>query len=150
MFQNQRAHDGQVGAVNAQGTLPCSPDQYRRADYWDFNTNFPTLDEQAVLLDPKSAQHAKEPDAPGHSAKRTPPKWGDGFVIQGDDRVTGYDSARGMLWVEDKTFAIDKRYGQATASDWSNRIHADPLQMRSARKLCSHGLRDSLPCCMPG
>jgi hypothetical protein len=121
LFQNQIAHDGQVGAVNAQGTLPCSPDQYRRADYWDFNTNFPTLDEQAVLLDPKSAQHAKELDAPGHTAKRTPPKWGDGFVIQGDDRVTGYDSARGMLWVEDKTFAIDKRYGQATASDWSNR-----------------------------
>ena len=120
LFQNQIAHDGQVGAVNAQGTLPCSPDQYRRADYWDFNTNFPTLDEQAMLLDLKAAIRAKELETPGH-AKRTPPKWGDGFVIQGDDRVTGYDSARGMLWVEDKTFAIDKRYGQATASDWSNR-----------------------------
>ena len=121
LFQNQIATDGQVGAVNAQGTLPCSPDQYRQADYWDLNTNFPTLEEQAVLLDPKSALHAKEFDPPGHPAKRTLPRWGDGFVIQGDDRVKGYDSARGMLWTEDKTFAIDKRYGQATASDWSNK-----------------------------
>jgi hypothetical protein len=121
LFQNQIAHDGQVAAVNAQGTLPCSPDQYRKADYWDFNTNFPTLDEQAALLDPKSALHPKELDAPGHTAKRTPTRWGDGFVIQGDERVTGYDQARGLLWAENKTFAIDKRYGQATASDWSNK-----------------------------
>lgn len=118
LFQNQIATDGLVGAVNAQGTLPCSPDQYRRADYWDFNTNFPTLDEQAVLLDPKSALHA---DPSAHQARRTLSKLGDGFVIQGDNRVTGYDSARGLLMAEDKTFAIDKRYGQATASDWSNK-----------------------------
>jgi hypothetical protein len=121
LFQNQIAHDGQVAAVNAQGTLPCSPDQYRRADYWDMNTNFPSLDEQAMLLDPKAALRAKELEDPGHSAKRTLPRWGNGFVIQGDERVTGYDSARGLLWAENKTFAIDKRYGQATASDWSNK-----------------------------
>jgi hypothetical protein len=42
-------------------------------------------------------------------------------VIQGDNRISGYDSARGVLWAEDKTFAIDKRYGQATASDWANK-----------------------------
>jgi hypothetical protein len=121
LFQNQTDSDGQVTAVNAQGTLPCSPDQYRRTDYWDFNTNFPTLAEQAALLDPKSAQQAKEFEAPGHPARRSLLKWGDGFVIQGDNRVTGYDSARGLLWAEDKTFAIDKRYGQATASDWANK-----------------------------
>jgi hypothetical protein len=119
-FQNQIAHDGLVAAVNAQGTLPCSPDQYRRADYWDMNTNFPSLDDQAMLLDPKAAMRARELENPGHS-KRTLPKWGDGFVIQGDERVTGYDSARGLLWAENKTFGIDKRYGQATASDWSNK-----------------------------
>lgn len=119
-FQNQIAHDGLVAAVNAQGTLPCSPDQYRRADYWDMNTNFPSLDDQAMLLDPKAAMRLRELENPGHS-KHTLPKWGDGFVIQGDERVTGYDSARGLLWAENKTFGIDKRYGQATASDWSNK-----------------------------
>jgi hypothetical protein len=118
IFQNQTTDEGQVTAVNAQGALPCSPDQYKRADYWDFNTNFPTLAEQADLLDPKAAaQRAKELAAPGQ--KRTVAKWGDGFVIQGDDRVTGYDSVRGLLWAEQKTFAIDKRYGQATASAWA-------------------------------
>ena len=120
LFRNQIAHDGLVGAVNAQGTLPCSPDQYRKADYWDFNSNFPTLDEQAFLLDPKAAMRLRELESPGHT-KRPTPKWGDGFLIQGDERVTGYDQARGLLWAENKTFAIDRRYGQATASDWSNK-----------------------------
>ena len=117
IFQNQIAADGQVAAINAQGSLPCSPDQYKRANYWDFNTNFPSLDEQAQLLDPRA--HAKEFNVPGHQ-KRTAPKWGDGFVIQGDDRVTGYDQARGLLWAEDRTFAIDKRFGQTTAAAWAS------------------------------
>jgi hypothetical protein len=70
-----------------------------------------------MLLDPKARQ--KELDAT-HPKKRTAPKWGDGFVIQGDDRVTGYDQARGMLWAEDRTFAVDKRYGQTTAAAWAS------------------------------
>jgi hypothetical protein len=41
-------------------------------------------------------------------------------VIQGDDRVTGYDSVRGLLWAEGKTFQIDRRFGQATATEWAN------------------------------
>ena len=41
LFQNQTTDDGQITAVNVQGALPCSPDQFKRADYWDFNTNFP-------------------------------------------------------------------------------------------------------------
>lgn len=121
IFQNQTTTDNQVSAVNVQGTLPCSPDQYRRADYWDFNTNFPTLQEQAVLLDPKGALARGEFAPPPHPGKRTLsrlPK--EGFVIQGDDRITGYDSAHGTLWAEGKTFQIDKRFGQATASAWAN------------------------------
>ena len=46
--------------------------------------------------------------------------------LQGDDRVTGYDQAHGLLLAEDKTFAIDNKYGQATASAWASnytRIH---------------------------
>jgi hypothetical protein len=116
IFQNQVTKDGEVSAVNVQGTLPCSPDQYRRANYWDFNTNFPSLDEQAALLDPRAAQLAK-----GSLKPRTLPKVPqEGFVIQGDERVTGYDSARGTLWAEGKSFQIDKRYGQVTAAAWAN------------------------------
>jgi hypothetical protein len=120
IFQNQTTDDGQVTAVNAQGALPCSPDQFKRADYWDFNTNFPTLAEQAELLDPKGAQHAKELEPPAHPGKRSLARPQEGFVIQGDDRVTGYDSGRGVLTAEEKTFTIDKRYGQAAATAWAN------------------------------
>ncbi|MGC1423851.1 MAG: hypothetical protein WA815_15965 [Terracidiphilus sp.] len=119
LFQNQTSDEGQVTVVNAQGALPCSPDQYKRANYWDFNTNFPSLAEQADLLDPKAAaQRAKDLASSGQ--KRTAKKWGEGFLIQGDDRVTGYDSVRGLLLAEQKSFAIDKRFGQTTATDWAS------------------------------
>jgi hypothetical protein len=121
IFQNQIATDNQVSAVNVQGTLPCSPDQYRRANYWDFNTNFPTLEQQAILLDPKGALARGEFAPPAHPGKRSLSRLPqEGFVIQGDDRVTGYDSAHGTLLAENKTFQIDKRVGQATASAWAN------------------------------
>jgi len=122
IFQNQLTDDGLVSAVNVQGILPCSPDQYRRADYWDLNTNFPTLDQQALLLDPKAAQLAKSEYAPpAHPGKRTLSRIPqEGFVIQGDDRVTGYDSASGTLLTDGKTFHIDKRFGQPTAMTWAN------------------------------
>jgi hypothetical protein len=121
IFQNQTGNDGLVSAVNVQGTLPCSPDQYRRADHWDFNTNFPTLQEQAFLLDPKGAIARGEFTPPPHPGKRTLSRLPQqGFVMQGDDRVTGYDSAHGTLWAENKAFQIDKRFGQATASAWAS------------------------------
>lgn len=121
IFQNQTTTDNQVSAVNVQGTLPCSPDQYRRADYWDFNTNFPTLQQQAVLLDPKGALARGEFTPPPHPGKRSLSRLPhEGFVIQGDDRITGYDSAHGTLWAEGKTFQIDRRFGQATATAWAN------------------------------
>lgn len=121
IFQNQTTTDNQVSAVNVQGTLPCSPDQFRRADYWDFNTNFPTLQEQAMLLDPKGALASGEFAPPPHPGRRTLSRLPQvGFVIQGDDRITGYDSAHGTLWAEGKTFQIDKRFGQVTATAWAN------------------------------
>ena len=122
IFQNQVGNDGLASSVYVQGTLPCSPDQYRRADYWDFNTDFPTLQEQAALLDPKAAMLAKnELTPPGSLKRRTLPKLPqEGFVIQGDERITGYDSARGKLLAEGRSFQIDKRYGQATATAWAN------------------------------
>jgi hypothetical protein len=121
IFQSQTTPDNLVSAVNVQGTLPCSPDQYRRANYWDFNTNFPTLQEQAVLLDPKGALARGEFTPPSHPGKRSLSRLPrEGFVIQGDDRITGYDSAHGTLWAEGKAFQIDKRVGQVTATAWAN------------------------------
>jgi hypothetical protein len=122
IFQNQTTSDGQVTAVNAQGMLPCSPDQYRRANYWDFNTNFPTLAEQAALLDPKAAALAKrEEEEAEHPGRRHASRLlQQGFVIQGDDRITGYDALRGVLFTDGKNFMIDKRLGRTTATSWAN------------------------------
>jgi hypothetical protein len=121
VFQNQIGPDGLVTAVNAQGSLPCSPDQYQRASYWDMNTNFPSLDEQAALLDPRAAAlKAKESEPGAHPAKRTSNRPQTGFVLQGDERVTEYDAARGQLWTQGRTFRIDRMVGQATAMAWAN------------------------------
>jgi hypothetical protein len=120
VFQGQTGPDGLVTAVNVQGSLPCSPDQYKRASYWDVNTNFPTLDEQAVLLDPRAARQAKESESGSHSAKRVSRQPQTGFIIQGDERVMEYDSARGQLWTQGRTFQIDRRIGQVTAMGWAN------------------------------
>jgi hypothetical protein len=122
LFQAETGPDGLGTAVNVQGTLPCAPDQYKQASYWDFNTNFPTLDEQAVLLDPKTALRAKQEAEPlQHSARRKPSnRPQEGFIMQGDERVTEFDSARGLLLTQGRTFQIDRRTGQVTASEWAN------------------------------
>ena len=118
IFQNQLTNEGEVSSVNVQGTLPCAPDQFKQASYWDFNTNFPTLDEQADLLNPKASERAKE--AAGRSSKRPNFRPQEGYMIQGDDRVTEYDAANGLLWARGRTFQIDRHSGQVTATVWAN------------------------------
>ena len=122
LFQNQLNHDNQVTAVNAQGTLPCSPDQYSRANYWDFNTNFPTLEEQAALVDPKAAALARKAEEEKLHPKKRSSLPQQGFTIQGDDRVSAYDPLRGLLIAEaGKSFFVDKNFGRATATAWASK-----------------------------
>jgi hypothetical protein len=117
VFQSAMGPDGLVSAVNVQGSLPCSPDQYQRASYWDMNTNFPTLDEQAALLDPRAAVLQARGSQPAKRASNRPQT---GFVFQGDERATEYDAARGQLWTQGRTFRIDRMVGAATAMAWAN------------------------------
>ena len=122
VFQSPIGPDGLVTAVNVQGSLPCSPDQYQKASYWDMNTNFPTLDEQAALLDPKAAAAllARQSEPESRRPKRVSRQPQTGFVFQGDDRVTEYDAARGQLLTQGRTFHIDRLVGQATAMAWAS------------------------------
>jgi hypothetical protein len=122
IFQNQLTNDGEVTAVNVQGALPCAPDQFKQASYWDMNTNFPTLDQQAGLLTPKAAGERASEAAPGGSSRARRPTFRpqEGFVIQGDERVKEYDSSSGTLFVQGKTFQVDRRSGQVTATEWAN------------------------------
>ncbi|MBS1801773.1 MAG: hypothetical protein JST28_00320 [Acidobacteria bacterium] len=120
VFQSAFGPDGLVSAVNVQGSLPCSPDQYQKASYWDMSTNFPSLDEQADLLDPRAAALRARESEPGAHAKKAAPKPQSGFFLQGDERATEYDAARGQLWTQGRTFRIDRMVGAATATAWAN------------------------------
>jgi hypothetical protein len=119
IFQNQLTNEGSVTAVNVQGTLPCAPDQFKQASYWDFNTNFPTLDQQADLLNPGAAAERARL-AKGRPARKNPRQLKEGFIIQGDVRAMEYDPAKGLLWTQGKNFQIDRRTGQAAATAWAN------------------------------
>jgi hypothetical protein len=125
LFQNQAEADSQITAVNAKGTLPCSPDQYKRAYYWDFTTNFPTVDEQLAMVDPKAAAEARrENDLDNRSGSRrklATKKMTSAYFIQGDDRVTDFDPARGVLEATaGKNFTIGSKIEQNIAADWAH------------------------------
>jgi len=123
MFQSLAGSDGMVNAVSAQGDLPCTADAYKRADYWDFTTSFPTIPEQEALRDPKAGQAERDKQLQEQARpirRRASGRSQSAFFIQGDDRVTGYDAKRSMLEAEaGKKFVIDKRADEGTASRWA-------------------------------
>lgn len=53
-----------IASMNAQGTLPCTDEQYKKVASWEFTTNFPTLAEQDRLMrrspDFKKRQEAQQ------------------------------------------------------------------------------------------
>lgn len=118
ILQNEMGEDGSILAVNVQGTLPCSRDQYKQIDYWDFATNFPTVDEQDALMKHQSqAKALAERRAAQH---RRVAKAASAFYIEGEERVTLYDAAREMLGTGDgKGFYIARKTEQATAASWA-------------------------------
>jgi len=132
IFHSQTTDEGLIEAVNAQGDLPCSVKDYQRADYWDFTTNFPNLDDQKALLNGKRigqapvAETNSQTPAPGQSPSRKAAArrkafskpMGD-FYIEGDERVTDYDPPSGTLEAG-RSFFIDKKTEQAIAADWAN------------------------------
>lgn len=121
MFQKQIGSDGQISAINAQGVLPCSADQYKHFDYWDFSTNFPTLEEQDKLLNHSRGMAAQTASEERRAAKRKAAKKGQSaYYIEGDDRITGFDASNGALETAMKrTFYIARKSEQATAAAWA-------------------------------
>ncbi len=127
IFQNQAGDDQQITSANVKGTLPCSPDQYKRAYYWDFTTNFPTVDEQLAMVDPKAAAEARrerDPDQSDRGAthrKAALKKPQSAYYIQGDDRATGFDPNMGVLEATaGKTFTIPDKPEQNIAANWAH------------------------------
>jgi len=125
IFENQADADGNISAVNAKGTLPCSPDQYKRAYYWDFSTSFPTVDEQLALVDPKSAAARLREQEGGSRAdsrrKNSAKKLQSAYYIQGDDRITEFDPLNGVLEATSgKNFTIPNKPEQAIVANWAH------------------------------
>jgi hypothetical protein len=127
IFENQAGADGLISAVNAQGDLPCSADLYKRANYWDFTTTFPSVAEQDALRDPRAAAQAKrdtmaeEGQSGAARRKPAPKKPLSAFYIQGDDRASSFDHRRGVLEAEGgKSFLILAAAERSTASHWAN------------------------------
>lgn len=124
MFEDEAGSDGMIHAVSSEGYLPCSPDQVKNAYLWDFSTNFPTQVEQAALLNPHAAvnQHERESADIPHAGKgKAPKKPTSAFFIQGDDRVTAFDIASGLLEADEgKSFIVTAKNEQRTAAHWAS------------------------------
>jgi len=125
IFHDEFNSDGQIDAINAQGVLPCSADQYKHFDYWDFTTNFPTRAEQDQMVNhTKPAKDEEEEETPseGHrtTARRVVKKAPPAFYIQGDDRVTGFDPSREILEAgAGHTFTILRKSDDVAAAGWA-------------------------------
>ena len=115
-FQNVKGETGKVVALNAQGTLPCTADQFRQANYWDFSTNFPTLGEQEALMRQTAFERARREAAAKAAAGRV----SSGFLAEGDDGAALYDAGPGVLQTRlGRNFFIAHANDRITATTWA-------------------------------
>ncbi len=133
---------GRAESLWAEGTIPCSPDQYAKFDYWNFATNFPTMADQDRMLGlpvPEVAEQEVTPapqqeapaatptPAPAHrggSARHRvvkPKKPQSSFYLEGDDHVSAFEPGRNVLTVgPDKNFVLLRPGDVATAQAWAD------------------------------
>jgi hypothetical protein len=118
LFQNEIDADGKVAAVTAQGDLPCDVQSYKRLDYFDFTTEFPTLAEQAELLRLQEERLRPRP-APSSGAKGLATLQSLPAPIEGNDSITGHNPSTGAAeTASGKVFIIDKIALQTHATGW--------------------------------
>jgi hypothetical protein len=146
VFKRLPLKNGVIDGLWAEGSLPCTADQYKRADYWDFTTNFPTVAAQDKMMGrkPQVAESEPPPMPPQQNdtarvsalraandrlaaaataaaaARRQPKKVQSLYFMQGDDQVTAYESGRALLTVgPGKSFFILRTADQAAAAQWA-------------------------------
>lgn len=119
VLQSALDENDKVASLSTQGTLACTPEQYKQADYWDFSTNFPSLAGQDALM-----RHAAELKARQEASKRAAlerqKESRSGFYLEGDDQVMGYDAARGVLQSRLRNYLVTGAEQQAAASQWAS------------------------------
>ena len=120
IFQSTTGDDGKIIAVNSQGALPCTEDQYRAASYWDFSTNFPTLAEQETLLN-ASENKARLAAARAAMLRKNAGRMAASFTAEGYDAVSGFDPVRGVIEARlGRNFLVTRAADRATATAWAN------------------------------
>lgn len=126
LFQNEMGDNGQVASVFAQGVLPCSAEQYKKFNYWDFSTNFPSLEQQEALMKAPAIAAARAAEAARQEERRREAR-SPHFFVEGDTSVDSYESASATLVAgTGQSFILTKKNQSATADAWAEnnaRIH---------------------------
>ncbi|MDR3453677.1 MAG: hypothetical protein P4L96_12915 [Rhodoferax sp.] len=134
-FKRITGKSGGVEGLWAEGTLPCSADQYERFNYWDFTTNFPTVAEQDKMLGiaprvraeqeaPAANQTRQAQSAAARAAsanQRAQKKPQSSFFLQGDDHATSFEPGRNLLTIgPGKSFVVLRAVDLQTAAAWAD------------------------------
>ena len=118
-FQNVIGDDGQIAAVYAQGVLPCSEAQFNRFNYWDFTTNFPSLEQQDTLMKAPAIARARA-EAAAREAQKQREARSPHYFVEGDTSVRGYDPTTATLkGGSGQSFIVVKKAELPTAYAWA-------------------------------
>jgi hypothetical protein len=146
LLQTRDGDNGKVASMSAQGSLPCTDQQYKQVVYWDFSTNFPALAEQDRLSKQADAKRRQEAQERLLLAQQNAPKSTDGdeqpvaprstfcpegdgegvaprstYCMVGDERVTRFDASRNVLETKfGGSFRVSGPAQQATARLWAD------------------------------
>lgn len=134
-FKRITGKSGAIEGLWAEGTLPCSAEQFARFSYWDFTTNFPTVTAQDKMLgiappakpeEPApAASHAQQYEASAARAalakQRAAKKPQSTFLQQGDDHATSFEPGRNVLTIgPGKSFVVLRAVDLQTATAWAD------------------------------
>jgi hypothetical protein len=123
LFRRIYDEDGKVQGLWAEGTLPCSPDQYVKSDYWDMVTTFPTLAQldQNAGGSKAAPKQTVEQEERRPAKKKAPKAATSSFYEAGDDYAGTFEANRGILWAgPGHHFTILRKTDQATVAAWAD------------------------------
>ena len=124
----------EIDGLWAEGSLPCSADQYKQFDYWDFSTTFPTVVQQQEIAEPKmeaqdesaltprdvhDVSPAQAPTIVRHKIAKRPQA---AYLMEGDEQVVAFEQARGVLTLaSEKSFMLSHNAADlAIAAGWAD------------------------------
>lgn len=135
-FKRITGKSGGIEGLWAEGTLPCSSEQFSRFSYWDFTTNFPTVAAQDKMLGiappakpeeaaPAAASHSQQAEAAAVRStlarQRAAKKPQSTFLQQGDDHATSFEPGRNVLTIgPGKSFIVLRAVDLQTATAWAD------------------------------